>query len=158
MCNHILKANDSIIQCSIIDPLTPTDLASDEIKRHMKELTSAIYSGPLGPTSEDSDFVDSFESETPSYDSYCYNQGYKLNMPDSETFMVDAYNIKIDTHLCMPLNDAITEAKVVRQKRDNSGNKIRVSHSKLIQDTSVYKVASPYGTMGGNSANIRSMQ
>jgi hypothetical protein len=48
----------------------------------------------------------------------------------------------------------IKDAKVIGRKRDSSGNPIWVSHSNPLQDTRVYEVAFPDGTMTEYSANL----
>jgi hypothetical protein len=64
------------------------------------------------------------------------------------------YDKYIRAQLRMPLNNEMAEAKVVGRKRDASGNPIGVSHANPLQDTRVYEVAFPDGTMAEYSANL----
>jgi hypothetical protein len=155
MCCHLLKANRSFVQRSTIGPLTPEDLTNEDTKRQMAEFMAAIYNGPLGPVSEDGDFAGDSESVTPSFESYGDDQWDEPKMPEATKFTVDAYDKYIGAQLCMPLNDAVTEAKVVGRKTDASGNPIGVSHSNpLVQDTRVYEVAFPDGMTTEYNANL----
>jgi hypothetical protein len=154
MCCHLLKANGSVIQRSTVGPLTPTELSNDHTKKQMTDFMSGIFAGPVGPASEDGDFTGDSESDTPSYESYGDDNGDEPKMPEADTFTVDAYDKYIGAQLRMPLNDAMTDAKVIGRKRDSSGNPIGVSHSNPLQDTQVYEVAFPDGTMTEYSANL----
>jgi hypothetical protein len=154
MCCHILKANGSVLQRSTVGPLTPEELSNEDMKRKMEEYMSAIYSGPLGPVSTDDDFSEDSESTTPTYDSYDDDQGDKPKMPEADTFTVDAFDKYIGAQLRMPLNDMMTEAKVVGRVKDASGNPVGVSHANPLQDTRVYEVKFPDGTMAEYGANL----
>jgi hypothetical protein len=54
----------------------------------------------------------------------------------------------------MPLNDEMTEAKVIGRAKDKSGNPVGVSHSNPLQDTRVYEVKFPDGPLTEYSANL----
>jgi hypothetical protein len=136
MCCHILKANGSVIQRSTVGPLTP------------EELSNAIYNGLLGPVSTYDNFSGDSESDTPTFDSYGNDQGNEEpRMPEADTFTVDAFDKYIGAQLRMPLHNTMTETKVVGRVKDTSGNPVGVSHANPLQDTRVYEVQFPDGTM-----------
>jgi hypothetical protein len=120
----------------------------------MTEFMEAIHNGPLGPALTDDDFSGDADSTTPTYDAYGDDQGDEPKMPEADTFTVDAYDKYIGAQLCMPLNDAMTEAKVVGRAKDESGNPLGVSHTNPLQDTRVYEVEFPDGTTVEYGANL----
>jgi len=67
---------------------------------------------------------------------------------------VDAYDKYICAQLRMPLRDSRAEATVVARNKDAKGNPLGVSHSNLLQDTQVYKVAFKDGTIAEYGANL----
>jgi hypothetical protein len=155
MCCHILKMNRSVLQRSTVGRLTPAELASEGIKRKQLNFMSAIHNGPLGPSPTDGNFSDDTESATPSYNTYGDETGDEPRMPEADTFTMDAYDKYIGAQLRMPLNDTMTAAKVVLGRaKDDEGNPIGVSHSNPLQDTRVYKLEFPDGSISEYSANL----
>jgi hypothetical protein len=120
----------------------------------MSDFMTAIYNGPLGPSSTDSDFSGDSESATPSFEAYGDDSGDKPRMPEADTFTIDAYDKYIGAQLRMPLADSMADAKVVKRMKDGDGNPVGVSHANPLQDTRVYEVAFPDGSTAEYGANL----
>jgi hypothetical protein len=75
-------------------------------------------------------------------------------MPEADSFTVDAYGKNIGAQLRMPLNNALTEAKVLGRARDGEGNPIGILHANPLQDTRVYDVEFPDGSTAEYGANL----
>jgi hypothetical protein len=155
MCCHILKSNGRVLQRSTVGRLTPAELANADVKKAMADFMTAIYNGPLGPSSTDSDFAGDSDSETPSYESYGDDSGDEPKMPEADTFTIDAFDKYIGAQLRMPLNDAlVAHAKVVSRVKDGEGNPVGTSHSNPLQDNRVYEVAFADGSRAEYGANL----
>jgi hypothetical protein len=63
------------------------------------DFMSAIYSGPLGPSSTDGNFSKDSESATPSFDSYEDKMGDKPRMLEANNFTVNVYDKFIGAQL-----------------------------------------------------------
>jgi hypothetical protein len=154
MCCHILKANGSVLQRSTVGPFTPAKLSSEGVKREIADFMNAIHTGPLGPSATDGDFADDSDLATPSFNGYGDEAGDEPRMPEADSFTVDAYNKYIGAKLRMPLNDALSEAKVLGRARDGEGNPIGISHANPLQDTQVYEVEFQDGSAVEYGANL----
>jgi hypothetical protein len=120
----------------------------------MADFMTAIYNGPLGPLATDGDFIDDPDSTTPSFDTYGDELGDEPGMPEANSFTVDAYDKYIGAQLRMPLDDALTDVRVLGRAKDGEGNPIGISHANPLQDTRVDDVEFSDGSTAEYGASL----
>jgi hypothetical protein len=123
-------------------PISPAEFATKAIKTRMSK-------------AELKDSGDNSDDDTPTYSTYAEDtNGEEQIVPESNNFMLDAFDKYIGAQLDLPLHDAMASATIVARKRDHGGNPIGNSNSNPLLDTRVYKVKLPDGSSKEYAANI----